>query len=61
MPPFDTLSDAEVAAVLTYVRSHWANAAPAVSPATVAAGRAATQSHKAPFNNGEEIKQAGQL
>ena len=61
MPPFDTLSDAELAAVLTYMRSHWANAAPAVSPATVAAGRAATQSHKAPFNNGEEIKQAGQL
>jgi mono/diheme cytochrome c family protein len=61
MPPFDTLSDAEVAAVLTYVRSHWANAAPAVSPATVAAGRAATRSHKLPFNSGEEIKQAGQL
>jgi mono/diheme cytochrome c family protein len=61
MPPFDTLSDAEVAAVLTYVRSHWANAAPAVSPATVAAGRAATQSQKAPFNDAEDIKKAGQL
>jgi mono/diheme cytochrome c family protein len=61
MPPFDTLSDAEVAAVLTYVRSHFTNSVPAVSPATVAAGRAATQSHKAPFNNGDEIKQAGQL
>jgi mono/diheme cytochrome c family protein len=61
MPPFDTLSDAEVAAVLTYVRSHFTNSAPAVSPATVAAGRAATQSHKVPFNGGAEIKQAGQL
>jgi mono/diheme cytochrome c family protein len=61
MPPFNALSDAEIAAVLTYVRSHWANAASAVSPATVAAGRAATQSDKVPFNSGEEIKQAGQL
>jgi mono/diheme cytochrome c family protein len=61
MPPFDTLSDAEIAAVLTYVRSHFSNGAPAVSPTTVAAGRAATQSHKVPFNNGEEVTQAGQL
>ena len=61
MPSFDTLSDAEIAAVLTYVRSHFTNAAAPVSPATVAAGRAATQSQKLPFDSGEEIKQAGGL
>jgi mono/diheme cytochrome c family protein len=60
MPPFNTLSDAEIAAILTYVRSHFANAAPAVSPATVASGRAATDSRSVPWDNGEEIKQAGQ-
>jgi cbb3-type cytochrome c oxidase subunit III len=34
------LSDAEIAAVLTYVRSAWHNSAPAVSPDQVAAARA---------------------
>jgi mono/diheme cytochrome c family protein len=59
MPVFNTLSDAEIAAVLSYVRSQWGNAAPTVSPATVAAGRKATQSRSTPFANGDEIKQAG--
>lgn len=60
MPSFNTLSDAEIAAVLTYVRSHFTNSASAVSPATVTAGRAATHSQTLPFSNDEEIKQAGQ-
>ena len=60
MPSFNTLSDAEIAAVLTYVRRHFTNSASAVSPATVTAGRAATHSQTLPFSNGEEIKQAGQ-
>ena len=59
MPVFNTLSDAEIAAVLTYVRSQWGNAAPTVSLATVAAGRKATQSRSTPFASGDEIKQAG--
>ena len=59
MPVFNTLSDAEIAAVLTYVRSQWGNAAPTVSPATVAAGRKATQSRSTPFASGDEIRQAG--
>jgi mono/diheme cytochrome c family protein len=59
MPMFNTLSDAEIAAVLTYVRSQWGNAAPPVSPATVAAGRKATQSRSTPFASGDEITQAG--
>jgi mono/diheme cytochrome c family protein len=58
MPVFNTLSDAEIAAVLTYVRSQWGNAAPTVSPATVAAGRKASQSRSTPFASGDEITQA---
>jgi mono/diheme cytochrome c family protein len=60
MPPFNTLSDAEIAAVLTYVRGHFTNTAPAVTPATVAAGRAATESRTLPWDSGEEIQHAGQ-
>jgi mono/diheme cytochrome c family protein len=59
MPVFNTLSDAEIAAVLSYVRSTWGNGAAAVSPATVAAGRKATESRSTPFASGEEVKQAG--
>jgi mono/diheme cytochrome c family protein len=43
MPPFGTgvpMSDAEIAAVLTYVRQSWGNAAPPVTPADVARERA---------------------
>ena len=41
MPTFkDDLKDADIAAVLTYVRGTWGNKAPAVTPAQVAAGRA---------------------
>ena len=47
MPAYGTnqpLSDAEVAAVLTYVRSAWGNSASAVTPEQVAAERTATAS-----------------
>ena len=47
MPPYGTnqpLSDAEVAAVLTYVRSAWGNTASAVTAEQVAAERTATAS-----------------
>lgn len=40
MPPFaHVLSDREVAAVVTYIRSAWGNGAAPVSPAEVASGR----------------------
>jgi mono/diheme cytochrome c family protein len=61
MPVFSTLSDAELAAVLTYVRSQWGNSAPPVSAATVAAGREATKSRVDPWSNGDEIKAAASL
>ena len=40
MPSWRELSDADIAAVLTYVRSAWNNSAPAVSADQVAAARA---------------------
>jgi len=50
MPAFGTgqpLNDADVAAVLTYVRSSWGNKAGAVTADDVAKERAATASHSA--------------
>ena len=52
MPAYGTgqpLSDADVAAVLTYVRSSWGNTASAVSDADVAKERAATASQSGPW------------
>jgi mono/diheme cytochrome c family protein len=41
MPAFDwRLNDAQVAAVLTYVRNNWGNSAPAVSADVIAKQRA---------------------
>lgn len=52
MPPYGTgasLSDAEIAAVLSYVRGSWGNHAGTVTSAQVAATRAATSSHTGPL------------
>lgn len=53
MPPWKTLSDAEIAAVLTYVRSNFGNTASAVTPAEVAAERTATSSRTQPWTAAE--------
>ncbi len=56
MPAYGTnqpLSDAEVAAVLTYVRSAWGNAASAVTAEQVAAERTATASRSTMWTAGE--------
>lgn len=44
MPPWKSLSDADMAAVLTYVRSHFTNTGDAVTADEVARERAATAS-----------------
>jgi mono/diheme cytochrome c family protein len=49
MPPFGTLSNAEVAAVATYMRRSWGNSAPAVTAATVARIRTATARRRTPW------------
>ncbi len=56
MPAYGTgqeMSDAEVAAVLTYVRSNFGNKAAAVTPAQVAAVRGATKARKTPWTAAE--------
>jgi mono/diheme cytochrome c family protein len=53
MAPLATLSDQEIANVLTYVRSQWGNKAAAVTAADVAGVRTATKSRKTPWTPGE--------
>lgn len=53
MPPWKFLRDEEIAAVLTYIRSAWGNAAPPVDPATVARVRRATQARERAWSAGE--------
>jgi mono/diheme cytochrome c family protein len=48
-----TLTDAQIAAVLTYVRGTWGNAAPAITTAKVAQVRALTASRKTPWTIAE--------
>ncbi|MGO4809490.1 cytochrome c [Cupriavidus sp. 2MCAB6] len=56
MPPFGTqLSDAEIAAVLSYARSQWGNAAPSVTADLVAQVRIATKDRAAPFDGDKEL------
>lgn len=51
MTPFgDQLSDAEIAAVISYERSSWGNAASKITAEQVAAVRAATKSQTTPWN-----------
>ena len=51
MNPFaDQLSDAEIAAVITYERSSWGNSASKITAEQVAAVRAATKTQTAPWN-----------
>jgi len=49
MTPWNSLSDADIAAVLTYVRHHFGNGASAVTVEEVAAERAATSSRTTPY------------
>ncbi len=56
MPSFATLSDAEIAAVATYIRSAWGNATSAVTVEQVAQVRAATRDRTQPYEGGEALK-----
>lgn len=49
MPPWGSLSDAEIAAVSTYLRSNFGNKAPAVTAAQVAKLRAQHATRKKPW------------
>jgi mono/diheme cytochrome c family protein len=54
MPPIgSTLSDDQIAGVLTYVRREWGQAGDAIDPATVAAVRAQTATRTRPWTDDE--------
>lgn len=53
MAPWASLSDAQIAAILTYERSSWGNAAAAVTAAEVGTVRAATSSRTGPWTPAE--------
>ena len=55
MPAFAQLSDAELAAVATYIRGEWSNKAGAIKPELFEAERKAG-TRTAPFNGGAELK-----
>ena len=55
MPAFGQLGDAEIAAVLSHVRSAWSNKAPAVKADVVQKERAAN-ARTTPFASGDDIK-----
>ncbi|WHZ12718.1 MAG: Copper-containing nitrite reductase [Burkholderiaceae bacterium] len=56
MPAFGgQLQDAEIAAVLTHVRSTWGNASPAITAETVAQVRKDTASRTEPFKGDSEL------
>lgn len=56
MPAFaDRFGDAELAALLTYVRAAWGNGAAAVTPEAVQAQRRATAARSMPWNGGAEL------
>lgn len=56
MPPFkDKLSDAEIAAVLSYVRSNFGNSAGKISADTVKTARDGSKERTQPWNGDEEL------
>jgi mono/diheme cytochrome c family protein len=54
MPAFPQLSDAELAAVLSYIRSDWGNDAPPITPEQVAEGRD-LYPDRGPWQGGAEL------
>ncbi len=56
MPAWNTLSDNELAAVLTYIRSDWGNAAPPIKAETIKSQRELTKARTEPYAGGAAIK-----
>ena len=56
MPAFGTLADAEIAAVLSYIRSDWGNQAAPITAAAVGAQREATKEQTAAYAGGAALK-----
>ena len=56
MPAWKSLSDDELAAVLTYIRSDWGNAAPPIKAETIKIQRELTKARTEPYVGGSSIK-----
>jgi len=56
MPAWNSLSDGELAALLTYIRSDWGNAAPPIKPETLTSQRELTKARTEPYAGGSSIK-----
>lgn len=59
MPAFGTLADAEIAALLSYIRADWGNQAAPVTAAVVAAQREATKAQQGAYAGGAALKALG--
>ncbi len=53
MPPWKQLKDEQIAAILTYIRAEWGNAAPAITPEFVKAVRDASGDRSDPWTQPE--------
>jgi hypothetical protein len=60
MPSQGHLNDEQIALVLTYARSSFGNAAPAVDASVVAGVRSALSNRSTPWNGGDELRAARQ-
>jgi mono/diheme cytochrome c family protein len=56
MPAWKSMSDSELSAVLTYIRSDWGNAAPPITAETIKTQRELTKTRQEPYNGGSTIK-----
>lgn len=56
MPAWKSMSDGEIAAVITYIRGEWGNKAAPVLEATVKAQREATKDRTEPYKGGKDLK-----
>lgn len=56
MPGFGQLSDAEIAAVLTYIRQNWNNDASIITADDIARNREATADRNTPWNGGQSLE-----
>ena len=56
MPAWKSLSDDELAAVLTYIRSEWGNAAAPIMADTIKSQRELTKARTEPYSGGTSIK-----
>ena len=56
MPAWKAMSDGELAAVRSYIRSEWGNQAAAIKPDTVKAQREATKARTESHKSEQELK-----